>query len=102
MMEQQHQLAQIQHLIKNKVPKGYTVAYSGGSGVSSSGKCIENGFSPHLHFHLWNGKGTPDSHTKPFDSNAPLRVKVNGQVKFLYGNDLNDNKIVGERWESLQ
>lgn len=97
-------LSAIDVQVGNKVPKGYVVAYSGASkGVSSSGgRCIENGFAPHLHMHLWNEKGTPDSHTKPFDSSTPLRVKVNGQVKFLYGSELNDNKIRGQLWESLQ
>jgi murein DD-endopeptidase MepM/ murein hydrolase activator NlpD len=40
------------------VRMGDVIAVSGGSGNG-----IENAWSPHLHFHIWSGTGTPDSHT---------------------------------------
>jgi lysozyme len=83
------------------VDKGDILAYSGGSkGVS--GTCYNNGYGYHLHFHLWSGYKTPDSHTIPFTSNTKLRVKVDGQIKFLYGNSLNNNKIYHKQFTSLQ
>lgn len=45
-----------------EVVQGQVVARSGGSS-----NCDENGVRPHLHFHLWSGKGSRDSHTIPFE-----------------------------------
>jgi GH25 family lysozyme M1 (1,4-beta-N-acetylmuramidase) len=87
--------------IGDSVDKGDILAYSGGSkGVS--GTCYNKGYGYHLHFHLWSGDKTPDSHTTPFTIKTKLRVKLDGQTKFLYDNYLNDNKIKNKLFGSFQ
>ena len=86
---------------KGHVYKGESIAYSGGSKGGYKGKCINHGFGYHLHYHLWSGYKSPDSHTIPFTVETKLRVKINGQIKYLYGSSLDDNKIYGKKFESL-
>jgi len=93
----------LRSIVKNQgeeVHKGDLVAYSGGS-KGSDGTCINNGFGYHLHFHLWSGVGSPDSHTIPFDYHTKLRVAVGDNIEFLYGSDLDDENIVGKYFTSL-
>jgi hypothetical protein len=90
--------------VGNKVKRGDVIALSGKSGGDwETGSCNSNS-SIHLHFHLWDkSKGVlPDSFTKPFDENSKLKVKIDGVEKLLYGNDLDDDKIVDKNFESLQ
>ena len=84
------------------VNRGETIAHSGNSkSESRMGSCL-NRASTHLHFHLWTGTGTPDSHTTAFTKNTQLRVKVDESIKYLYGDELDDNKIYPKVFESLQ
>jgi murein DD-endopeptidase MepM/ murein hydrolase activator NlpD len=95
----------LQKIVKNVgnyVRRGELIAYSGGSsGKASTGICYNNGYPPHLHIHLWNGKGRPDSHTTPFTKNAPIRAKLNGKIVYLYGESLKDSNIAGKYLTSL-
>lgn len=72
------------------------------SGASSGneGVCNDQGFDAHLHIHLWNEDRSPDSHTKPWPKNFQLRVKDKHFVRCLYGEQLNEEKIVGREWAS--
>lgn len=82
------------------VSKGEIIGYSGGSS-GSNGVCNSYGFAPHLHIHLWNGIGSPDSHTKAFPSTFQLRVQDGSSQQCLYGSSLNDYNIVNHYWKSL-
>jgi murein DD-endopeptidase MepM/ murein hydrolase activator NlpD len=70
------------------------------SGASSGGS--ESGTAPHLHFHMWSGSGSRDSHTMP---SAVILLKRSG-VDAAYrqyderNGDLDDAVIRGAMFES--
>jgi murein DD-endopeptidase MepM/ murein hydrolase activator NlpD len=74
------------------VEQGDLIARSGDTGYVTD---------PHLHYHIWNGIGSRDSHTQPIDR---LVMKKYGDVDFkeydARDNDLDNYKVEGKFFES--
>ena len=86
------------------VSRGDIIAYSGRSRSKKVGDNCSDTAATHLHFHLWSGNGTPDSHTTAFTEATRLRVRIdnNPTTQYLYGDDLDDKSIYTKTFNSLQ
>ncbi len=87
------------HLNKTFVKDGETVRQ--GQVVSLSGD-TGNVTDPHLHFHLWNGIPSYDSHTMPIERLVMKQVDVDDEFREYDARkgDLNDDKITEKYFES--
>jgi len=85
-------LSQILVRLNQEVKQGQIIAKSGDTG---------NVTGPHLHFHLWKGTGSYDTHTMPIER---LRLKGPDDHNFREYNarkgDLDNSKVEGKLFES--
>ncbi|MCX6628489.1 MAG: TPM domain-containing protein [Candidatus Solibacter sp.] len=98
--------------VSGRVRRGQVIAYSGGSSMGS-----ETGIRSHLHFHLWSGTGSYDSHTRPIEKLLASPSGSERVIRFYNSakGDLDDQRVAGatlvsdnfpgpsrELWGSLQ
>ncbi len=83
-------------VFSGRVCQGQVVAYSG---ASSSGS--ETGVKAHLHFHIWSGVGSRDSHTQPIERLLLRRAdEINFREYDAHRGDLDDIKVADWEFES--
>jgi hypothetical protein len=90
------------HLRKILVTQNQNVA--GGQIVAESGNSSDGdgGTGCHLHFHVWGGFGSRDSHTYPIERLILKRVGVDQTFREYSSRngDLDDNQVAGKSFES--
>ena len=90
------------HLSEIAVPSGHVrrgqlVARSGASSGGS-----ETGTTPHLHFHLWSGTGSYDSHTQPIQKLLVRRAGVDDDLRYYSSasGELDHARVAGRKFIS--
>jgi hypothetical protein len=90
------------HLSKILVTLNQSVA--GGQIVAESGNSSngDGGVDCHLHFHVWGGFGSLDSHTQPIEHLILKRVGVDQTFREYNSNngDLDDSLVAGQMFEA--
>jgi hypothetical protein len=90
------------HLSKILVTLNQTVA--GGQIVAESGNSSDGdgNIGCHLHFHVWSGEGSRDSHTQAIEHLILKRVGVDQTFREYNSRDgdLDDNRVAGQLFES--
>ncbi|MDI6704535.1 MAG: peptidoglycan DD-metalloendopeptidase family protein, partial [bacterium] len=90
-------LSEIIKEVGSSVKQGEVIAKSGATGTWKG-----NVVGPHLHFHLWSGKGARDSHTIPIERLVMKQVGVDSDFREYDARkrELDDSKVAGKYFES--